>query len=276
MKNDIRINGWILFVCIIFVTIVSSNELVEKKAGQERSNEGSEKADSTDIQRGSLSHRQNPAEKDPSISINLYDSLFMQVGNEKEVDWLWLKAIMIKESHGKTNHISTSGAVGLMQLMPRDGSYFDQNYHNYQAARKQAIQGDGLRYFQGKSELFWANAYKKVLDSIQESLSRQELYQKDLRFDPLWNIREAGRQFSSDYHFFKSRHNGSYRARLLAFAAYNAGRYAVMKDRDNPRMDHIPINRQTELYVANVERIYQELKKSNGKLEGQNTWILKL
>ncbi|MCI4669153.1 MAG: transglycosylase SLT domain-containing protein [Bacteroidia bacterium] len=207
---------------------------------------------------------------------NAYDSLFQELEKVNKVDWLWLKAIMIKESHGEAGFISSAGAVGLMQLMPRKGSYIDDNFRNYQSARKQRRKKDGLRYYQGKSETFWVNNYRRSLDSLQQNLNQFELYQIDKRFEPKWNITDASRQFSSDFYFFRSRKHGLYKSRILAFAAYNAGRYAVMTNKNLASTDHIPINRQTESYVANVERILKELKDANGLLNERNYWILKL
>lgn len=265
MKNNL----WILLACVIFVTVFSSNELNKKNTAKKMS-------DSTLVKLDSTSVLANEDKKAPWEDFNRYDSLFMRVGKERNVDWLWLKSIMIKESHGQGHFISTTGAVGLMQLMPREGSFTDENYHNYKSSRKQARRKDGLRYFKGESEVYWASAYRNVLDSLQNSFSGEELYKKDRRFDPKWNINDAARQFSSDYHFFKARKHGPYTARILAFAAYNAGRYAVMQNKEDPTLDKIPINRQTELYVANVERIFQELKKAGGKVDGTSQWVLNL
>lgn len=262
MKNNL----WILFACIIFVTIVSSNEL--KKGGL-----GLEQTDSVRLAQASIDQRQISR---TFLEINQYDSLFKQIAVGKELEWTWLKSIMIKESRGKGDLISSAGAVGLMQLMPRDGSFTDQNYRNYQAARKQKRQKDGLRYFEEKTEFFWAKVYRKSLDSLQKNFFGKALYEKDKRFDPNWNISEAARQLGSDYQFFKSRGHDSYKARILAFAAYHAGRYAVMKEKQNPAADHIPINQQTELYVAHVERIIVELKKGDGTIAQGNHWLLYL
>lgn len=48
---------------------------------------------------------------------------------------------------------------------------------------------------------------------------------------------------------------------ILASAAYNAGRFAVMKLESNPKYDSIPINRETEKYIGSMLRVWEALKK---------------
>lgn len=51
--------------------------------------------------------------------ISPYDSLFQQVANEFELDWLMLTAIAAQESKFDPSSVSWMGAVGLMQVLPR-------------------------------------------------------------------------------------------------------------------------------------------------------------
>jgi len=203
---------------------------------------------------------------------NRLDSVLQELAMEQALDWMLIKAIIIKESHFDSQFISTAGAVGLMQLMPRKGSFISPNYKAYQQARKQKRAANGVRYYRGKSIHNWANAYIRELDSLKNRYQTQlsQLYQADQRFNPTANIREGIRQFSTDFRYFRRQGKGKYTSRLLSLAAYNAGRGAVLK------ANGIPINRQTELYVAYVERIYLALKNRNGKLDEWNEWILKI
>lgn len=51
--------------------------------------------------------------------ISPYDSLFQQVANEFDLDWLMLTAIAAQESKFDPSSVSWMGAVGLMQVLPR-------------------------------------------------------------------------------------------------------------------------------------------------------------
>lgn len=178
---------------------------------------------------------------------------------------------MSKESHFVERHVSYAGAVGLMQLMPREGSYFSANYRAYQQARKSPN-----RVYQGKSQTEWGLAYQEQLRQIAALSSVDSIYHIDRRFDPSYNIDEGTRQLARDYHFFRKRGHGPYTSQILAIAAYNAGRYAVMKEKLSPANDRIPINRQTELYVAGVQKIYLALQSGNGQLTQDDLYLLKL
>ncbi|MEL7529920.1 MAG: transglycosylase SLT domain-containing protein [Bacteroidota bacterium] len=201
----------------------------------------------------------------------IWDSLLQQAAQKHGIDWMLAKAVMIKESHFVERHVSYAGAVGLMQLMPREGSYVSPAYRAYQQARKASG-----RVYKGKSQEAWGKAYQAQLLAIAALSSVDSIYQQDKRFDPAYNIDEGTRQLASDFHFFRSRAHGPYTSQILAIAAYNAGRYAVMTDRNHANRDHIPINRQTELYVAGVQKIYLALQSGDGQLLENDLYLLKL
>lgn len=197
---------------------------------------------------------------------------YLKIESEKRgIDFLFSKAILIKESHYKKNNISTTGAVGLMQLMPRNGSFITSNFKNYELAGKEK----NKIYF-GKSRSEWISEYRKELIEMFQyyQTNEEELYKKDKRFNPEWNIKSGVVQLSDEYKFFISRKHSEYKSRFLASAAYNAGRFAVMKEKSNPKFDSIPINSQTEFYVVSVEKVYQVLKKNNGRLPKDSLYLL--
>jgi membrane-bound lytic murein transglycosylase F len=51
--------------------------------------------------------------------ISAYDDIFKEVGAAWGIDWVLLAAIARSESEFRSDAISSSGAVGLMQVMPR-------------------------------------------------------------------------------------------------------------------------------------------------------------
>lgn len=51
-------------------------------------------------------------------NINSYDNLLKNAANQYQVDCTLLKAIMMAESGGRPNAVSSAGAKGLMQIMP--------------------------------------------------------------------------------------------------------------------------------------------------------------
>ncbi|MEO1625360.1 MAG: transglycosylase SLT domain-containing protein [Bacteroidota bacterium] len=221
-------------------------------------------------------------QEDPSASqwshCQAHDALIRQAADSFALDWVLVKAIVLKESHADPWYVSTAGAVGLMQLMPREGSWVSSNYQNFQEARKKPRNQAGQRVHRGKTVEEWAGRYVAQLDSLKALYygREEELLVLDRRFGTLDNLVEGTRQFADDVQYFRSRKHGPYVARLLALAAYNAGRGAVAWDRTQPRLDRIPINRQTELYVALVERMYQALLAEEGVVNARNEWILEL
>lgn len=229
----------------------------------------SEASDDTVMQADSLSWESHFVERSFN-PYNAWDSLLQKAGRQHQINWQLIKAVMLKESHGEQSYVSYAGAVGLMQLMPREGSYFSDNYRAYQQARK----AGGKRIYRGKSQTEWGQAFQAELLALAKRYAKRpdSLYQIDRRFDPAYNILEGGRQLAGDFQFFRSRGHGPYTSQILAIAAYNAGRYAVMQDKGNPEMDHIPINRQTELYVGGVQKIYLALVENGGTLLEGEEW----
>ncbi|MEM6344426.1 MAG: transglycosylase SLT domain-containing protein [Bacteroidota bacterium] len=224
----------------------------------------------TDTPEGDSSSLPLVAERS-SPDYSIWDRLLRQAGQQHGLDWMLAKAVMIKESHCVERYVSYAGAVGLMQLMPREGSYFSTAYRAYQKARKASG-----RIYQGKSQEDWGKLYQAELLEIAALSSVDSIYQLDRRFDPAYNIDEGTRQLAGDFHFFRSRGHGPYTSQILAIAAYNAGRYAVMSDKQHPQRDHIPINKQTELYVAGVQKIYLALQSGKGQLLEHDWYLLKL
>ena len=100
------------------------------------------------------------------------------------------------------------------------------------------------------------------------------LYKLDRRFDPEWNIKEGIRQLAAEYHFYKRKHS-EYESMILASAAYNACRFAVMKLESNPKYDSIPINRETEKYIGSMLRVWEALKGRRIYSENKS-WVLGL
>ncbi len=191
-----------------------------------------------------------------------YDVFLLDAGKRHDLDWRFAKAILIKESHFQEDLISSTGAVGPMQLMPRQGSYTTENYTSYVKARSSKE-----RAYNGKMVEEWAALYRHDL----EMLIDKEEKKKDKRFDPAWNIDEGVRQLAEEHEFFLKKTNDQYYAMIYAAAAYNAGRPAVLRG-----TIHIPVNRQTEYYTPEVLQIYDALVKGDGRLLWTDCWLLKL
>ncbi|MEL6672797.1 MAG: transglycosylase SLT domain-containing protein [Bacteroidota bacterium] len=225
-----------------------------------------------------IAEQDSSKEVDAFLSYNQYDEEIKNLTQAASLDWMLVKAVIIKESHFDVHFISTAGAVGLMQLMPRKGSFISEAYQHFSQSRRQKRNSSGERIYRGKKDVEWAAAYTKELDSIRLQYQEEpaQLYAQDARFDPSWNLHSGITQLSNDYQYFRRRGHGSYGSRIYALAAYNAGRGAVVKDKTNRALDRIPINRQTELYVGYIERIYAELKKADGLVREGNAWVLKI
>ncbi len=196
------------------------------------------------------------------------DGLLKIYAQQFSLDWLFAKAIVIKESHYRQFAISRSGAVGYMQLMPRWGSYTTQNYRNYMAARKQRRNAAGERIYKGLEARQWGRAYQQDLEQllIDNGQDMNQLYAKESRFDPNFNIRSGTGQLAENYHFYRKRGHRDYVAMVLAASSYHAGRTPVTV-KGAPRLDRIPINRGTEFYAADVMRTYKALKRvGNGRI----------
>ncbi|MCB1314695.1 MAG: transglycosylase SLT domain-containing protein [Leptospiraceae bacterium] len=207
------------------------------------------------------------------------DNWLRTEAEKQGIDWIIAKAVLIKESHYGPANVSSTGAVGLMQLMPRRGSHTTPAYEAFMKARRQPRAADGLRYHAGKSAPDWGRIYQRELIDLHEKhrLSPQlmeELYSIDTRFNPQWNIQSGVRQLAGDYKYFYNRHKSEYVSVAYAACAYNAGRSAVAVDKNQPRHDRIPVNRETEHYVSAVLRIYLALKEGNGRIPRERARVL--
>ena len=58
-------------------------------------------------------------EESESYILSPYDKMFREVGDHYDIDWCLLSAIARVESEFDPNAVSRSGAVGIMQVMPR-------------------------------------------------------------------------------------------------------------------------------------------------------------
>ncbi len=62
--------------------------------------------------------------QDQECYISIYDGIFHRVCNDSNTDWRLMSAIAYAESRFKPHVISHSGAIGLMQIMPRTASIY--------------------------------------------------------------------------------------------------------------------------------------------------------
>lgn len=205
-----------------------------------------------------------------------YNHLIKEEAQKNKIDWMFVKSVIIKESRYSDHLVSITGAVGLMQLMPRQNSYISRNYKNFLKARRQRRNERGKRIYKGKSAKTWGLLYQHELQTLYRRYKRdtKKLYNIDKRFDPKWNIKEGVRQLAREYHYFKKRNGSNYKTRILASSSYNAGRRSVIKNKNRPDLDSIPINGQTEIYSIAVNRIYKALKNGNGQVYGKDIWVL--
>ncbi|MCB1192320.1 MAG: transglycosylase SLT domain-containing protein [Leptospiraceae bacterium] len=205
-----------------------------------------------------------------------YNQIIKRESEKHKIDWMFVKSVIIKESHYSEYLVSNTGAVGLMQLMPRKESYITENYNNFIKARKQKKNRDGERVYKGKTAEYWGLLYRKDLLSLYRKYkkSKSQLYKIDKRFNPKWNIIEGVRHLAIEYHYFKKRNGSNYKTRILASSSYNAGRRSVIKHKNKPEFDSIPINGQTEIYSIAVNRIYNALKHGDGQIHQNDIWVL--
>jgi len=188
------------------------------------------------------SEKQTISKTKTAFSETTYLRLLREAADNNNLEFCIAKAVYDIE-YQSPFYVSSTGAVGVMQLMPREGSYTTFHYDNYLIARKRR----GKEYNEKTAEQ-WAQLYVQDLLSIVDSLIVQENYEElyliDIRFNPSWNIPEGVRELAVAYHHFEAKNHGKEEAASLAFAAYNAGIPAVEKGGD-----HIPRNGATEIYV---------------------------
>jgi len=85
--------------------------------------------------------------------LHRWDSLMQTASDRFDVPVEWIRAVMTRESGGRTNAVSRVGAVGLMQLMP--GTY-DQMRRQF---------GLGRDRFDPKDNILAGTAYLRFLNS---------------------------------------------------------------------------------------------------------------
>lgn len=196
-----------------------------------------------------------------------YDTWQKLAADEHNIDWLLGKAVRIKESHDDPLYVSSVGAAGLMQLMPREGSWVDNiNYQNYLQARGKS-RTVSERIHKGKTYLDWGEAYQNDLFEKIENVPHEELIRIDQRFDPEYNIFEGTRELARNIARLEKIFDGETilldgleypKKTVLAVAAYNAGLGNVMDGK-------IPANVQTSTYVKEVFSIYTLMKEKERK-----------
>lgn len=181
-----------------------------------------------------------------------YQALVTEAAQEQKIEPCLAQAIYETEYVGPF-YVSETGAVGVMELMPREGSYTTTNYRNYQKARKEK----GRRY-KGKSAEQWAKAYVQDLARMAKPFIDKKdydgLYATDSRFNPEWNISEGVRELAVAFHHFEAKGHLNHDASLLAMAAYNGGIPTVERGGD-----HIPTT--TQGFVNYAAERWEECKK---------------
>ncbi len=187
--------------------------------------------------------RYSKEKKEESVYIDTLKS----AAETESIDVCFARAVYDIEYYDPL-YISSTGAVGIMELMPREGSYTTVNYDNYIKARKRRN-----HVFEGKTVEEWAEAYVLDLTYLLEQYKNQseKLVEKDKRFDPKYNIQEGVRELAVAYHYFRAKNYEELRVMEFAAASYNAGIPAVENGGD-----HVPKNDATEYYVPEVMRIY--------------------
>lgn len=190
-----------------------------------------------------------------------WDLVMRKAAAKRGFDWLLAKAVRIKESFDDPWYVSTTGAVGLMQLMPpaargriRGGRlYVTAAYRAFLRARRSR----GRRY-QGRSSRQWGRLYQRELQAQVARLSPAALARLDSRFDPRWNLRRGVAHLARDWRRFRERYPGASAAQLrrMTLAAYYAGpgRVRFVKGR-------VRIPGYTLAYVRDVLGVYTRLRR---------------
>ncbi len=184
-----------------------------------------------------------------------YDVWQREAAKKHKVDWLLAKAVRVKESFNKPNYVSTTGAVGLMQLMPFGAGKMlrTRNYDNFMAARRSKT-----RRHRGKHHTHWAAVYRLDLQRLHQKLPHQKLIKVDQRFDPRWNI-DRGTAFLARLmrRFKRLYKRASKRDRLtMTLAAYYAGPGRVKYRKGKVVLPKY----RTKHYVADALKVYDRLK----------------
>ena len=157
-----------------------------------------------------------PKPQPPPETLALYDAWQRLAARRAKIDWLLAKAVRIKESFNDARYVSTTGAVGLMQLMPTSGGRMlvTRNYHRFMQARAE-----------GKRGATWALAYQGDLQRARDSLPHERLVRLDRRFDPRWNLERGTAHLAGEYRRFRRRFPRAPAEELLrmTLAAYYGG-----------------------------------------------------
>lgn len=185
-----------------------------------------------------------------------YDLWQLEAAEEHGIDVLLAKAIRVKESFDEPDLVSTTGAVGLMQLMPtsKGTMYTTENYENYRRARQRKD-----RRWNGRKHLAWAAAYQADLEALRDATPLDKLVTKDQRFDAEWNIRQGTRHLAADLKHFSKKYPDATDEEMarMAVAAYYTGRGRVSWT--PAKGARIP--NDTKFYVEDVLCIVERLEQ---------------
>jgi soluble lytic murein transglycosylase-like protein len=151
-----------------------------------------------------------------------YDAWQRDAARRADIDWLLAKAVRIKESFNDARYVSTTGAVGLMQLMPTSGGRMVVTRH-YQLFLRARAARDKLA--DGRPAAHWALAYRRDLERLRDTLPLEQLVRRDRRFDPRWNIERGTQHLARDLHALRALHPRASAADLqrMTLAAYYGG-----------------------------------------------------
>ncbi len=146
-------------------------------------------------QRPALAGEARPQKPQPdAATLERFDAWQRAAAKEAKIDWLLAKAVRIKESFNDASYVSTTGAVGLMQLMPTSGGrmHVTRNYHLFKRARAEGGRAAG------KPSSHWALAYRRDLERLRDSLPLEQLIKRDRRFDARWNLERGTRHLAGE------------------------------------------------------------------------------
>lgn len=171
------------------------------------------------------------------------------------IPWLLAKAVRVKESFNDPVHVSTTGAVGLMQLMPFGAGKIHRtaNFRHYLRARR----SKSGRH-RGHRHTHWAAAYRQDLQQLQRKKTHAQLILIDQRFDPRWNIVRGTAYLAGIRARFARRHpRASPRdLMIMTLAGYYAGPGRVRYRRGKVLLPPF----RTGVYVEDTMKVYGRLK----------------
>ena len=189
----------------------------------------------------------------PAIdTLERYDRWHRAAAKRHGLDWKLAAAVRIKESFNDPNRVSTTGAVGLMQLMPAGGrTHTTTSYQNFIKARRASN-----RRFGGKSSKHWGLLYRAELLGLVRELPYIELIRRDQRFDARRNITAGTAHLARDRAKLAVRYPGASKTQLrkMMVAAYYTGRGRV-RFRDGA----VQIPSYAMRYVDDVMAVYRRL-----------------